>query len=122
MSTWNFDKAIVISVTDGDTVKLEVDQGFDNSKKGSFRIFGNNARELKEPGGQEARANLLSLIPVGTQLHLESVKNDKYSRYDAILFLGDLNIGQHLIDTGWAVAWSGAGPKPSPVWPRISQN
>jgi endonuclease YncB( thermonuclease family) len=116
---WDFPRATVVGVHDGDTVTMDVDLGFGISRRGlPFRLLGLNARELRDPGGSEARANLLTLIPIGTMLRLTSVKDDKYARYLAVLWLGDTDICQRLIDTDWAAAWNGKGAKPLPPWPR----
>lgn len=134
--TWEYPRADVILVHDGDTVLLNVisssiiDAGFEEtivttrSQPRWFRLFGCNANELADPGGKEARDNLAALLPVGTRLRLSSVKDDKFGgRYDAVLWATDssgaeYNVVQHLIDTHWAVAWNGNGVKPKPPWPR----
>lgn len=116
---WSFPNATINRVVDGDTVEIDVAIGFGVTYRGSFRILGINARELHEPGGQEAKANLVALLPVGSTIQLGSVKNDKFSRYDALLSntaIGD--VSTYLINTGWAAPWDGNGPRPTPPWPR----
>jgi hypothetical protein len=86
MSGWSFAKAFVVKITDGDTVELDVDLGFEITRRASFRLLGLNARELHDPGGREAKMNLTLLLPMGSAVLLTSVKNDKFGgRYDAIL-------------------------------------
>ena len=119
MSTWSYDYATVTRVVDGDTIRLNVDLGFGLTFTGSFRLLGCNAIELSMPGGKEARDNLAALLPAGTPVTLHSVKNDKYSRWDAAISTttqGDISTA--LIRTGWAAPWDGTGKAPVPAWPR----
>lgn len=134
--TWDFPSAVVLVLHDGDTVDLDVtfvgtiDAGFyqvittTSTQPHAFRLFGCNANELADPGGKEARDNLAAMIPIGTQLRLSSVKDDKYGgRWLAILWAKnpdgtEYNVVQRLIDTHWAVPWNGNGTKPKPPWPR----
>jgi endonuclease YncB( thermonuclease family) len=112
--------AIVEHVIDGDTVYMAVDLGFDTWHWGSFRLLGCNARELPQPGGPEAAANLVALLPVGTKVTIRSVKPDKFGgRYLAAVTLADgSDLVSTLIAEGWAAAWNGTGTKPVPPWPR----
>ena len=134
--TWDFPRADVVSVHDGDTIELNIifettiDAGFQqtidttSTQPHAFRLYGCNANELTDPGGKEARDNLAAMLPIGTPLRLSSVKDDKYGgRYLAILWAHDANgaeynVTQRLIDTHWAVPWNGNGTKPKPPWPR----
>lgn len=134
--TWDFPRADVTVVHDGDTIDANVtftatiDAGFNqlittsSTTPHAFRLFGCNANELNAPGGVEARDNLAGMIPVGTTLRLSSVKDDKFGgRLLAILWAKnpdgtEYNVVQRLIDTHWAVAWDGNGAKPKPPWPR----
>lgn len=118
--------ATVRSVHDGDTLYGDVDQGIGTWNKGlsksgmGLRLDGINARELEEPGGVEARDYVASLVPVGTELSILCVDWDKWQgRIDVRIVLpsvGDLST--HLIQTGWAAAYTGVGPKSVPPWPR----
>ena len=113
-------RATVVKVTDGDSLKLNVDLGFDTWHVGAFRLLGLAARELGQPGGPEARDHLAELLPPGTRVQIQSVKADKFGgRYLAYVTLpDDRPLAALLIDDGWAVPWSGRGAQPSPPWPR----
>lgn len=116
-------RAIVARVIDGDTIVADVDLGFGVwLHEQHFRLLGLNAREHTDPGGREATANLTVLVPAGAVITLISVKPDKYGgRYDASITLSDGRVLNHLlVDTEWAAAWSGAGAKPVPPWPRTA--
>ena len=119
MVAWAFDLATVNRVIDGDTIEIDVDLGFRVTIRGSFRLLGLNAIELSQPGGKESRANLAAILPAGTAITLRSVKNDKYSRWDATITLPDgQDLTTLLIRTGWAAPWDGTGKAPVPAWPR----
>lgn len=114
--------ATVISVHDGDTLTLDVDLGFSVHVTESFRLLGCNARELSQPGGPEARNNLASLLPAGSQVQIRSVKPDKFGgRFDAAVDLNGNDLIALLIAEQWAAAWNGQGTKPVPPWPRTVQ-
>jgi endonuclease YncB( thermonuclease family) len=116
-------RAEVERVIDGDTVVLAVDLGFGVWLRAqSFRLLGINAREKAEAGGAEARAHLQAVLPIGMVLLINSVKPDKFGgRFDAHVILPNGTVlSQFLIQTGWAAAWSGAGTKPLPPWPRTA--
>lgn len=127
MSPYTYN-AQVVRVVDGDTVELDVDLGFGVWKRAiggagdecSFRLLGCNAREHDAPGGQEAIANLRTLLPVGATVTVTSVKNDKFGgRFDALITLPDgRDLTSLLVATQWAAAWNGRGAKPVPPWPR----
>jgi micrococcal nuclease len=118
-------RATVLRVLDGDTLTVDVDLGFglhhrgDTSKGLPLRLAGCNARELHDPGGQEARDHLAALLPAGTVLTLRTVRPDKYGgRYDALVDHDGRDLATYLIATGWAAAWNGAGARPVPPWPN----
>lgn len=113
--------AVILSVHDGDTVRADVDLGFDTWLRGqSFRLLGCNARELAEPGGPEARDNLAAILAHQPGITLTSVKPDKFGgRWDCVITLDDgTDLVSLLIATGWAAPWNGRGMKPLPPWPR----
>lgn len=136
MSTVKNFTAVVVSVIDGDTIKLAVrlgksrgkdaDLGFSVYRESgwlvlhySFRLLGCNAAEHGTPAGDAATANLKTLLPAGTVVTISSVSNDKYSRYDALVQLpSGQDLVTLLIAQQWAAPWNGLGPKPLPPWPR----
>src|SRR6266498_152027 len=65
--------AVIRRVIDGDSIVVDVDMGRGIwVLKARHRLVGCNARKLSDPGGVQARANLLELIPEGTQVTLRS--------------------------------------------------
>src|SRR6185312_11963648 len=106
-------------VWDGDSVHVVADLGFDLTIKLMVRLNGINARELSEPGGPEARDHLAGLIPPGSAVTLTSVAVDKFGgRTDGVLTTpAGVNVSAQMVKDGYAAAWNGEGPRPSPPWP-----
>lgn len=105
--------ARVLRVVDGDTVQLEVDLGFDVRQRMTVRLYGINAPEMNTAEGKAAKLHLAMMIPEGTMLTLQTIKDkrEKYGRYLAILLAklvagGELvNINTKLVEDGHAVPY-----------------
>jgi len=123
---------VVVSVHDGDTCKAFLDRGGNDWWYTGIRLFGSAARELKDPGGPEARdylAGLLARITPPTiqdmltarwQGECEALKWDKFSdRIDARIWLPGqaFDVSTLLINAGFAAVWDGQGTQPKPPWP-----
>lgn len=84
MYTYN---AKVIRVVDGDSVWLEVDVGFHVSYRYNFRLADIDTPELRSSDPVEkakayaAKERLEQLLPVGSQVIVESLKPGKYGRW-----------------------------------------
>ena len=120
ISTAYIYKATVVDVHDGDTFTADIDLGFNIGIRYRVRLAGCNAIELGQPGGYEARAHLLGLIPVGSVCLVSSVAFDKFGgRIDATVRLDTTGppVSYQMIVAGYAAAWDGTGPRPTPPWP-----
>ena len=73
ISTAYIYRATVVDVHDGDTFTADIDLGFNIGIRYRVRLAGCNAIELNQPGGYEARAHLLGLLPVGSVCRVSSV-------------------------------------------------
>jgi endonuclease YncB( thermonuclease family) len=114
--------ATIVRIIDADSIVVDLDMGRHIwVRDAKHRLNGCNAREHTEPGGPEARDNLAALLPVGAVVTLKSLKPYKYGdEYMADITLPDgRDLVPLLIADGWAVGWSGLGPKPVPPWPRL---
>lgn len=119
--------ATVRSVYDGDTFRADLDMGLGVVFRGEdgngiqLRLRGCNAIELHDLGGKEAQQNLASLLPIGSTVTLRTVKSDKYGgRYDAQITLADgRDLVSLLIQQGYAVPYTGQGPKLVPIFPPV---
>lgn len=119
MSTWTYPRCIVVEVHDGDTIKVDIDLGQDMWVKGrAVRLAGVAARELKDPGGVEARDFLKGLLPTGTLVQIDSTGWDKYAgRIDGLVRTPAGLVQDALVHAGHAAPWNGLGVQPKPAWP-----
>jgi len=107
--------AHVRSVYDGDTIRADIDCGFGIwTANQSLRLLGIDAPELGTPGGKEARDYLRTLLPVGANVIIRTVKDEteKYGRLLAAITAtgvdGDsYNVNQQMISDGHAVPYFG---------------
>jgi endonuclease YncB( thermonuclease family) len=115
--------SVVVEVVDADSVRVQLDLGFDLSWRVLCRLHGIAAREKNEPGGLEAREHLAGIIPPGTLVDVLSVKYDKYSgRVLTVLFHGvsRVDVGAQMVRDGYAAPWNGVGVQPKPPWPLVA--
>jgi endonuclease YncB( thermonuclease family) len=101
-------KAKVIRIVDGDTLHLEVELGFDVTRKDSFRLYGIDAPELNTDAGKAAKVWLAEALTQGV-LIITTHKDDreKYGRYLATLWIDQKNVNEAMVAAGHAVAYSG---------------
>jgi micrococcal nuclease len=103
---WDYKyRAEVVRVVDGDTVDAEVDLGFDVKLSARFRLIGINAPEKNTKEGKDSLARLAVLLPVGSQVVVQTTKDkkEKYGRYLGTFLVGGKSINQQLVDEGFAV-------------------
>ena len=106
-------RAVVKHITDGDTLDLLVDCGFNTYVYLTVRIMGINAPEIfkgtpeERETGKAAKAYLESITPVGTQCVIRTDKDrQSFGRYSASLLLADsTDVASAMVDAGHAV-WS----------------
>ena len=123
---------VIVSVHDADTCRAFLDRGGDDWWLVNVRLHGCAARELKDPGGPEARdylRGLLSPITPPTLLDMfnprrqgecESLRWDKYAgRIIGRIWLPGFahDVSTLLIQAGFAALWDGTGVQPRPPWP-----
>lgn len=90
--------ATVTKISDGDT--LHVTTGTDLIK---IRVYGIDCPEIEQPQGQEAKAFVLGLLPLGASARLLPVDVDRYGRTVAIVYLPDSStLEDALIQAGYA--------------------
>lgn len=112
-------RAHVLSVYDGDTLRVDIDCGFGvwlfNQP---LRLAGLNAPEMGTPEGRAARDWLRQLLPIGADVIVHTSKDakEKYGRYLAEVYPADaesdLSLNQAMINAGHAKPWDGTGPRP----------
>lgn len=116
---------IVIKVYDGDTFTLAGHLPYEGSPlyRFSVRLNGIDCAELKGKTEEEkecairARKELDSLI-INKTVVLKNVKNEKYGRILADVYVDNIHVNQHMIDKGLAVSYDG-GAKTTKSWFEI---
>ena len=104
-------KAIVVSIYDGDTVRLDVDLGMSTWLGNvSVRVAGIDAPEVVNPDGKAARAHAKLIMPPKTKVTIRTTrdKKEKYGRYLAEIILPDgTSFAEVMIAAGHATKYSG---------------
>jgi len=121
VTVWSYPLCTVLDVHDGDTVKVDIDHGMGIWSRGVLvRLVGVAARELRDPGGPEARDYLRGLLPLGALVHVDSHGWDKYGgRISGTVFLPTGGTAtERMVSDGYAAPWDGNGKQPQPPWPR----
>lgn len=99
-------RATVLSVYDGDTITVQIDCGFDITIKQKVRLLGINTPEIRGEErelGLKARNYLRELIlRQNVIIKTEKDKTGKYGRLLGTIYLGEMNINEHLINEGFA--------------------
>jgi micrococcal nuclease len=108
MDLYNY-KATVVKVIDGDTVKLNIDLGFNISWTTPCRLAGINTDELKskdtvlQESAKGAKTYMELLLKEGSKVTIKSKSLDKYKRPIVILQTDKgLNINEELVLKGYA--------------------
>ncbi len=104
--------AVVQSIYDGDTIRVDIDLGFGTwIKNVSLRLHGIDAFEIRgeeREMGLKAKEFLIEKIPPFSEVVIHTYKDrkEKYGRYLAIVYdKNGMNINQQLIVEGYAVPY-----------------
>jgi len=101
-------KAKCIRVIDGDTIVAEVDLGFNTYTKVSVRLEGIDAPEVRTRNLEEKQRGLASkkyledVFSIEKDFILESKELDKYGRCLGVIYLGDVNVNEEMVEEGMA--------------------
>ena len=115
----------VIKVYDGDTITIASKLPFDNSPlyrfsvrlKGIYtpKIKGKNISNEEKIAAKSARKYLSYLI-LNKYVRLENIRNEKYGRILADVYIGDKNLSEDLIKERYAVKYDGGTKKKPYSW------
>jgi micrococcal nuclease len=95
-------KMIVVSVGDGDTLRVRNQQG----QTITVRLGCIDAPELKQnPWGQQSKSRLQQLLPVGQSVQVRSIERDKYKRLVAEIFVNNRSVNMTMVQEGQAVVY-----------------
>lgn len=91
----------VLSIGDGDTIRVTRD-----SETITIRLACIDAPEMQQkPHGSLSRRELLSALPLGSEVTLRTFTNDRYGRVVAEVFVDGGNINLGLVRTGSAFTY-----------------
>jgi micrococcal nuclease len=115
----------VIKVYDGDTITIAGHLPYDGSPlyRFSVRLNGIDCAEIKGKSEEEKQCALrardqLSQLIMNKTVILKNVKNEKYGRLLADVYVGDVHVNQYMLDNGLAVKYDG-GTKQIVNWLEI---
>ena len=103
----------VVKVVDGDTVDLNIDLGFNLTKKERVRLAGidtpeSRTRDLKEKElGIEAKEYLERRLSDGENLKVKTEKDGKYGRMLGWIYISETNINKEMVQRGYAWEYDG---------------
>ncbi len=115
--------AKVVRIVDGDTIRLDIDLGFDIILKNqSVRLYRVDTPECRTRDLKEKAAGLLAkdivqdLIAIGERVFIRT-KLDTKGKFGrllgTIITTDNININEHLIDNNYAVEYYGQSKKES---------
>lgn len=114
-------RARVVRVLDGDTVEVDIekDVGFDVVVmfRKTVRMQGINTPEkfgATKEAGLASKKIVEDLLPRGTEILMRTEKPDsteKFGRFLATIWLGSMNLSEHLISIGAAKPFDGKGKR-----------
>ena len=112
--TYPISGGYVIKVYDGDTITIAAKMPYENSPLFRFnvRLNGIDTPEIKSKNineknlAKKARDSLSQLL-LNKNVTLQNVKNEKYGRILADVYLDELHINKWMIDQSFAVAYDG---------------
>ena len=113
----------VIKVYDGDTITIASKMPYETSPLFRFnvRLNGIDTPEIKSKNEKEkihakkARDSLSQLI-MNKHVTLQNVKNEKYGRILADVYLGELHLNKWMIDQSFGVAYDGKTKQAPLYW------
>jgi endonuclease YncB( thermonuclease family) len=119
----------VIKVYDGDTITIASKMPYENSPlfRFSVRLNGIDTPEIKSKNESEkilakkARDSLSQLI-MTKHVTLQNVKNEKYGRILADVYLDELHINTWMIDQSFAVAYDGKTKQIPASWSEFYES
>jgi len=100
-------KAKVLRVIDGDTVVFSIDCGFKIKYEAECRFYGIDTPELRKKDQKGAALVSKKWVEdnIGTEVVIYSKEIDKYGRPLVVVYQGDLNLNEKLIELGLAVKY-----------------
>ena len=117
----------VLAVTDGDTIKMIIDLGFDVHRAEDVRMLGYNAAEIHSADPDERECSIIAkrlLVEFACDIQgavVQTVKGgtDLYGRLLATVWAAGVNVNQKMLDSGIVVPYDGKGARPKTAWAEV---
>ena len=129
--TFPVDGGRVIKVYDGDTITIASKMPFKSSPiyRFSIRMNGIDTPEMKgkdvsedeKTAAHEAQKFVSNLI-LNKYVTLKNIKNEKYGRILADVFIGEVNVNELLLKERYAVPYDGTTKKKPACWLKYKNN
>ena len=107
-------EGVVVKVYDGDTITIASKMPYEASPLFRFqvRLEGIDTPELKSKNPKEKAAakvakEALQTLLLHKHIQLKEVKNEKFGRILAYVYLDDMNVNEWMISQSYAVAYDG---------------
>lgn len=91
----------VVGVSDGDTITILTK----DKQSIKIRLVEIDAPEKDQPWGQKSKQALSDLV-FSLNVTVDSARKDRYGRTLGTVFLGNININQHMVENGNAWAYT----------------
>lgn len=124
-------RAKLVSVYDGDTIVVDLDLGRGVwVKDEKIRLRGIDTPERRSKDAQEkaaaylAREALLDMLH-GNDLIVETFidkEEGKFGRLLGVVYVGEMNVNEAMIDRGWARKYDGGKRIPWVEWDKTARN
>ena len=110
-------KADIEKIIDGDTVKVNIDLGFNTITTQTLRLRGINAFDIITNAGKDAKEFVISKLENAKTILIKTYRPDKYSRFLADIFYSNIRkrvikttndfnfLNQELLDNNHAVKY-----------------
>lgn len=97
--------AVITKIYDADTITVNIDLGYRITTNVALRLSRINCPEMGTAEGKAAKAFLLTHLQVGSSILIKTFKDptDKYGRWIAEIYKGEININDLLVKSGHAV-------------------
>ena len=97
-------EGVVVRVVDGDTVVVTPRSAPDTDI--TIRLYGIDAPELQQPGGQQSLAALRALVQTGDRVEIIGLSTDRYHRSVALLTREKRTLNYEMVRRGEAWVYS----------------
>lgn len=101
---FKYDYVKLVRVIDGDTVELDIDLGFHIHVIEKFRLSRIDTPEMNTDAGKQAKIEITVMLQA--PMTIASTGQDKYGRWLAEIYVGNVNVNDWMVENGFAVPYA----------------